>query len=390
MHSIKERLFSVLNGNIPERLPWYGDLSYWHFAMEQKGQLEKKYKGYEGRLNLHRDLNCGYYVQGYYSYIPEYRNCEVIEVKREVGGYGGDQPLYEGLKLVKKAGNNDILREVHTPIGVIKEYWPYLAKSFTWGPKELFIKNSDDLKIFQYWIKNTDYKPDFKKISFIKEKVGNFGCNLCYLPRSPLMTLILNSGITTTINLMLDCNKLFNETLKVLEYNSDEAIEIALKFPSEIFMIPENLSSDIVGKRLYNEYIKPVEEKWTEKIRKIKKFSLIHMDGYLKGLLKEVSTAGFSIIEALTPKPVGDLEIDEFDDYVKSDSIIWGGIPGPLFTQNTSEKEFIEFVIKVIKIMTKKPKYVLGIADSIPPDGIIDRVKIVDELVEKHGVYNCL
>lgn len=387
MHPIKERLFSILNGKIPERLPWFGDLSYWHFAMEQQGRLEKRYQGYEGRLNMHRDLDCGYYVQGYYSYMPEYNNCEVVEVKREVEGYGGDQPLYKGLRLVKKEGNNDMIREISTPLGNIKEYWPYLENSYTWGPKELFIKTADDLKVFQYWTKNTSYKPDYKKIDFVKEKVGDFGCMLCYLPRSPLMTLILNAGISTTINLMMDYRELFDETIKVLDHNSGEAIEISLPSLSEIFMIPENLSSDIVGKRLYEEYMLPYEEKWTKKINSVGKFSLIHFDGYLKGLLKEVSNAGFSIIEGMTPEPVGDLKVEEFDEYVRSESIMWGGIPGTLFMEETSEEDFIEFVIRVIKIMVSKPKYVLGIADSIPPNGIIERVKLISELVEKYGIY---
>ncbi|MCL5772013.1 MAG: hypothetical protein M1479_07050, partial [Actinobacteria bacterium] len=131
----------------------------------------------------------------------------------------------------------------------------------------------------------------------------------------------------------------------------------------------------------------PYEEKWNEKIKAKGKYSFIHMDGYLKGLLKEVSEAKFSVIEAMTPKPVGDINIDEFSNYVKSDSIMWGGIPGALFTPSTSNEYFEEFVKKVIGVMISEPRYVLGIADQIPPDGIIERVKIVSDLVERYGIY---
>jgi hypothetical protein len=37
--------------------------------------------------------------------------------------------------------------------------------------------------------------------------------------------------------------------------------------------------------------------------------------------------------------------------------------------------------------MTQKPQYVLGIADQIPPDGLIERIERVTELVEKYGKY---
>lgn len=81
------------------------------------------------------------------------------------------------------------------------------------------------------------------------------------------------------------------------------------------------------------------------------------------------------------------MEISEFADYVKSDSIIWGGIPGGLFTPYVSDKKFEEFIMRVIKIMISEPRYVLGIADQIPPDGIIERVKTVSDMVEKYGIY---
>ncbi len=67
--SLRDRVISILNGKAPDRLPWYGDLSYWHFAMAKKGCLEKRYRGFEGVINLHRDLRVGFYLQGYYPFI---------------------------------------------------------------------------------------------------------------------------------------------------------------------------------------------------------------------------------------------------------------------------------------------------------------------------------
>ena len=64
-----------------------------------------------------------------------------------------------------------------------------------------------------------------------------------------------------------------------------------------------------------------------------------------------------------------------------------GGIPGVLFTPSSSDEEFERFAITVIKQMVSKPQYVLGIADQIPPDGIIDRIKKITDLVEKYGKY---
>jgi hypothetical protein len=37
--------------------------------------------------------------------------------------------------------------------------------------------------------------------------------------------------------------------------------------------------------------------------------------------------------------------------------------------------------------MVKKPRFVLGVADQVPPDGLESRVKRVSELVNEFGIY---
>ena len=388
MQSLRDRALSVLKKKEPYRLPWFGDLSYWYYAMLRKGNLEKKYLGPDGIINLHNDLNCGFYLQGYFPFKPVYSNCEVYEIERNNNQISDFIFEYRCTKIIKKENNDDIIREVETPLGIIKEKWSYCKESYSLAPTQYFINTVQDLKVFKYWVENTSYIPNYKQAYIVKNMVGDLGFTLCYLPRSPLMQFIVEyAGIVNTVNVMMTDKKLFNETIKILEYKSDEAAEIALDSPAEFIMIPENLSSDLVGKNFYEEYLRPYEEKWNKKINAKGKYSFIHMDGYLKGLLKEVSEAKFSVIEAMTPKPVGYIDIEEFSNYVKTDSIMWGGIPGALFTASYNNEYFEEFVKKVIDIMVSEPRYVLGIADQIPPDGIIERVKIVSDLVERYGIY---
>ena len=153
-------------------------------------------------------------------------------------------------------------------------------------------------------------------------------------------------------------------------------------------MIPENLSSEMVGPEFFELYMRAYQEEWTTKIREAGKNSYIHIDGTLSGLLKQEASVGFSVLEALTPHPVGDLKWEELSDYVgDSKSILWGGIPGSYFTANVSEEEFERHVISIIELMVKEPRYVLGVADQVPPDGLEERVRRVGELVEKYGMY---
>lgn len=399
MQKLRTRLFKILNGETPDRLPWYGDLSYWHYAMSMKGALGKRYDGLEGLLTLHKELGVGHYYPGYSPYTPVYKNCKVTEVERNVGSYSTlykntayMDTVYRGkdknTTVIKNSSNNDLIREVITPIGSIKEIWTYFPESFSWATREFFVKSADDLKVLKYWIGNTDYRPDYEQLNIAKDLVGEQGCVVCHQNKSPLMDLIhWYAGIITTMNIMIDNRKEFDEIIKILQNKADQAAEIALGTPADIILVPENLHADLVGKNLYKEFLKESYEKWNKDIKDSGKYSSIHMDGTLKNLLGEISEVNFSIIEALTPKPLGDLSIGEFENYIKSDSVMWGGIPGVMFTDLYNDEDFENFVLGVIEKMTTKPKYVLGIADVIPPNGIIDRVKKVTELVEKYGIY---
>ena len=120
MQTLRNRVLSILKGETPDRLPWFGDLSYWHFSMSRRGTLEKKYTGFEGLLNLHRDLNVGYYLQGYFPFITEYNNCSVTEVERSASGYDNSK----GVKIIEDKDNKDFITEISTPLGTIKEKWP--------------------------------------------------------------------------------------------------------------------------------------------------------------------------------------------------------------------------------------------------------------------------
>ena len=56
-----------------------------------------------------------------------------------------------------------------------------------------------------------------------------------------------------------------------------------------------------------------------------------------------------------------------------------------LFRSLVPEAEFERHVKAVLAVMKREPRYVLGVADQVPPDGLERRVKRVGELVEEFG-----
>lgn len=364
--TIRESVLAVLNGKKPDLVPWLGDLDYWIFYLNKAGIMPKQYQSRDGIFKLHRDLCTGFYLQGYFPFLAH----------------------YEGIKVTEEKKGSLRYKTVETPVGSLREIWRYSPESYCWCPVEYFIKGPRDLPAVRYRYEHTYYEPDYARADALYERIGDLGLVLCYAPKSPAMQMIaLESGIESFAISLLDAPDEMEETLAVMEKKHDEAAEISVNSPAECIMIPENISSEVVGKAYYEKYIRRYHEKWTQRIRRAGKYSFVHMDGTLKGVIKEVSSAGFDVLEALTPEPVGDIAMGDLKSRVGPQSVLWGGIPGVYFTDLIGDDAFDRFVIDVLAVARSEPRYVLGVADQVPPHARFERIKRVSELVEAHGRY---
>jgi len=363
----RERILQILKGEQPDQVPWAGDLDYWANALIKMGKKPEDFIQSDDYIQWHRDLQIGYYLQGYFPYKQIINNCEIAEWR-------------EGNKKYK---------EIRTAIGSVRECWEYIPTSYSEGPVEHFLKSEADLPIMKYIYENTSFEPDYDFAIKRKNQVGDQGVVLCYLPKSPFMHLMaLEAGVMSLTMIALTVPDKLQELLDVMKKAFDQAAQIAVDSPAEVLMIPENLSSEMVGPDFFELYMRDYQEEWTTKIREAGKYSFIHIDGTLAGLLKQEASVGFSVLEALTPFPVGDVKIEDFAGFAgNSKSILWGGIPGVYFTAHTSDEEFERHVKHVLSVMVKEPRYVLGVADQVPPDGLENRVKRVSQLVSEFGRY---
>ena len=366
MMSIRQRVLSVLRHRKPDVVPWLGDLAYWVNWLNTADLMPERYLG-DGLYQLHRDLGVGFYLQGYFPF-------------REV---------HDGVEVSEERANGRRVTRVRTPHGEIQETHEYLPDSYTSARTEHFIKTWRDLAPLRYLYEHTFYEPNYDLAARRYDLVGDNGLVLCYLPKSPFMELVaLKAGIEAVTYAQADAPEEFAETLAVITRKHNEASEIALTSPAECLMIPENLSSESVGKRMYNQFVRPHEAWWTQRIREAGKYSFIQIDGTLRGLMREVSQAGFHVLEAVTPQPSGDIAVEELWRWAEPETIIWGGLPGIMFSDLVSDAEFDAFVIRVLDVFKTEPRYVLGVADQVPPLARWERIGRVRELVEEHGRCN--
>ncbi|MBI5008224.1 MAG: hypothetical protein HZB98_00905 [Bacteroidia bacterium] len=367
MMSPRNRLLTILKGEKPDQVPWFGDLDYWANSLVKRGLKPKDFILSDDYIKWHRDLGVGFYLQGYFPYKQIIANCKIND-------------WWEG---------NRHYKEIETPIGAVRECWEYVPNSFCDAPVEHFMKSEAEIRIMKFIYENTRFESDYDQAYLRRKQVGDQGVVLCYLPKSPFMHLLaLEAGVMAVTMAALTAPDEFSDLLNTMKRSFDQAAQIAVDSPAEVLMIPENLSSEMVGPDLFELYMYDYQKEWTTKIRDAGKYSFIHIDGTLAGLLKQEAEVGFSVLEALTPHPVGDMKWEELEAFTDdSKSILWGGIPGSYFTDCVDDEEFDRHVKYLLEIMRKKPRFVLGVADQVPPDGLERRVRRVSELVTEFGIY---
>ncbi len=361
----RERILMLLNGTQPDRVPWFGDLDYWYSATRTAGKLPDQYQG-DGYFQLNRDLGVGFYLQGFFPFTQH----------------------NPGITFKETRVDNTITRVMNTPLGDLTEIQEYLPTSFSTGYVKHFVTAPADLAAFKCYIESLEFTPAYAEAERRYGLIGDNGVVLCYTPRSPFMQMVTTYiGITNLVYLLADAPNEMAQIFEVMENKYDQAAELTVNSPAECIMIPENLSSEVVGAKYYKRFLRPYESKWILRIREAGKYSFIHMDGQLNGLIDLVAETGFDVIEAATPLPSGDLSMQEIVSRITGDTIIWGGLPGIVFTPLFGAAEFEAHVKEILSLMRQKPHYVLGVADQVPPNGLLERVERVVEICEEFGQY---
>lgn len=358
------RLLAVFNGEKPDITPWYADLSWWYNAQKEMGRLPIKYEGNEGYLRLHQDVGAGIYL-----YPPSVW-------KEEFDGSVQKKERPEG---------NEVISTITTPLGEIKSISKYLPDSFTSAYVEHYIKKPEDLQIMRYVFSHRRVTPVFDDFQRIDSLWNGWGipCLLAPACVSPLQTILTRwAGPQTTVFLFADAQDELEQTVTELEKCDDVIFQIIANSPSYLIVFPDNLSGVITGRLLMERYEIPYWKKRIVQLHKAGKLVILHNDGALRASLPLLVETGIDGVEAITPAPAGDLTLDEVKGIAGGRVVIWGCLPGIFFSPLYPEDYFKKFIEKILKIFPIGSKFVLGVADQVPPDAEFSRICLVRKILQ--------
>lgn len=362
--SKRSEVLDLLNGKNTGRVPWFGDLSWYYDSLIRRGMLHDKYFGPKGEANLYNDLGVGIYL-----YTPA-----VFETNYP-----------ENIRHTHEASDKEIVQLFETPVGSIKEVMTYSKSTWCYAYSKHFVEDINDFRVMRYVHEHARYSANYQGYIDRVKIWGDDGIGFAMgiASMAPLHKLIARwAGIETTMNLLCDYPDEIEEGITQIENSQRELITILSHCPAEVVIFPENLSSDIIGEKLFLKYDMPYYQKTTSILHSAGKKVAIHIDGRLNPCLGYLSEAGFDIADAVTPEPFGDVPISKLREVAGDKLIIWGGLPGSMFSPVYPDQMFHDHLVELLNHVDDK--FVIGVADQVPPDAKAERIAHVREVIDRY------
>ena len=92
------------------------------------------------------------------------------------------------------------------------------------------------------------------------------------------------------------------------------------------------------------------------------------------------SPAGhFDLLDGCTPAPMGNYEVGHLARVLGPDLKTYCGVPSTLFCTNTPTDAILEYGHRIIDAL--EPNVILNVGDVLPPDGDIEQVVALGEML---------
>jgi len=361
---MRNAFLKLLNGEVLTEVVWTADISYWVDARKAAGTANPAWLTERGFLELHRSLGIMpyYYYGKFWTATAEFS--DTIEFSQQNRGYETESRF-------------------RTPVGTLIERNIWSPTSFSSGCRKHFVDSEKDLDVLLYLLEHRRLRPvnlaDYPARAEMWQQFDGLPC--LGLPRAPFSAFVYEwAGIGAATYLLADCETKVQHALDLMATQEIPILEEICQVRPPLVHFPDNLSSEnFTG--FYDQFMAPNHRQRLARLHAAGIKAAVHLDGTVKGLLPKLVKAGFDAIEALTPKPAGDLEVAEMNTLAGSETVIlWGGVPGVMFAPPFTWQDMQIHVEKVLECWNRHP-FVLGVADQVPPNGDIQFCRRIAEML---------
>jgi corrinoid protein of di/trimethylamine methyltransferase len=391
----KQRMLLTVKGEQTDQLPYAPRIDMWYNANSWAGTLPAKHRGRtqdeisraEGWA-LHKVLA---------DHLDQGGGGDILH--RGIGIYATRQVGYRykfSSKVeVRVSRQGDSTRiEYHTPVGMVSTLTTFtedLRKAGSTIPflEEFAIKRVEDYRALAYIFENLELIPAFADWLEWQAGVGEDGlCSASITPAASPMHHIQREFLDPT-NFYFHYHDHQREMARLAEAMRpyfDQLLKMAIDCPAELILWGANYDDMITYPPFFEKEILPWLRRTCEILHGRGKMVHTHCDGENLGLMDLIRNSGVDMAEAICPYPMTKVRIEEYYQKWGDKLTIFGGIPSNmLLAELATDEEFEAYLDHLFKAIVPGTRFIVGIADTTPPDAVFDRLIRIGERVGKEG-----
>ena len=366
----RERALAVYEGRTPDKVPLLLDISHWYkknynvpFDLTGLQSVD------ETLVRLHRELDAVAYVEMGRFYDLYFEDDDVSD-----NAWTADGVYYHELK---------------TPIGSVVEERVFAQSSYSYNIRKRLLSSVEDFEIVKYAMERYRVKPSWEKYEMWSKAHGDRALIYLQLPYSGLGYLISrNFGVEKTVYAAYDEPEATRSFVDAVNACNLRILDEIIDLPFEVMIQSDNMDGNVQTPDLYDTYSRAYYTEVAARLHAKGKYFAVHVDGEMRGCLRNLRESGIDCIDAATPAPMFSQTPAEAREEAGPDMILSGGIPPTTFSNTATEAVFEKSVRDWLAIKELSPRLFLAAGDQVPPDAPWGRVKRLPALIEEYGRYD--
>ena len=366
----RERFLAVLDGKHPDRIPFAPRLLLWYNARIATNTMPPEFEGLSQR-EVERKLGLG--TPARYGKVYDMR--------------------YEGVEVVERQEGGSHITEYHTPVGMIRNSVHYsedLSRQAMGGREEEFLlKGPEDYPVWEYIWEHTHWDPAYDEYEAYDSEIGDEGVPMVHVGDAPFHHFLIRGvGYNNGYYHVADYPGEVEHLLAVMtEVERERQWPVIAESPARLILHGVHHSSEFTPPPTYEKYILPYYEQFMPVMHEHGKSVTMHADNDTLLILEQLERAGYDMLECFVTAPMVPLTLEHAREVYDDRIILYGGLPSLIFSASYGEDDFRHYVDDMFRVIAPGDAIILGVADNVMPDSLIDRVRYVSEQVEERGWY---
>lgn len=395
MMTHRQRLRRAVRGEIPDQIPYAPRIDLWYNANSLNDTLPARHRR-KSRTEI--ALSEGWAL---HTVVADHLNQPDPDamLHRALGvhfmkEYVAHFTFTDRVKIdVRREGDRTHVR-YNTARGVITTCTVYSQEmrrsgiSVPWI-EEHAVKSTDDLKVLSHLFENMDVSPRYEAFKTHQAAVGENGL--------PVTSFTVAAGPVHHIQkYFFDATEFFHyyrDHLPEILYLADalaplyaKALRIVAESPAEVIQWGSNFDEMLTFPPMFAQHFVPWIRKAKEVLSPKNIRILCHTDGENQGLMDLIRDSGTDVAEAVCPAPMTKVTIQAYYRRWGDRITIFGGVPSNLLLpQLTPEDQFKRFMDRLFTGIGDGSRFILGIADTTPPDADFERLVRIGDMVREKG-----